>query len=339
MHRRTLLAASLGAATVGAARVAGAAMLAQEIRYFRIGTGGTAGVYFPVGGLIANAIANPPRSRLCADAASCGVPGLIATALASNGSVANVSAVAGGSLDSGFSQSDIAYWAWSGTGVFEGRQKSENLRAIANLYPEAIHLVARRGAGIRTVRDLKGKRVSLEESGSGTLVDARIILGAYGVNERDLKAEYLKPNQAGEKLAEGGLDAFFFVGGTPTPAITELAGSGAGIDLVPIEGPEAEKLLAENKFFAAETIPAGAYPEIGETRTISVNALWITSTRLDPEVIHAVTRALWNENTRRLLDAGHPRAKLIRLATALEGVGIPLHPGAERFYREAGVLK
>jgi TRAP transporter TAXI family solute receptor len=339
MQRRTLLAATLGAAVGGAARGAGATTLAQEQRFFRIGTGGVAGVYFPIGGLIASAISNPPGSRLCAEAESCGVPGLIATAIASNGSVANVGAVAAGSLDSGFSQSDIAYWAWAGAGVFEGRPKVEILRAIANLYPEAIHLVARRGAGIRGVRDLRGKRVSLDEPGSGTLVAARTILAAFGVNERDLRGDYVKPAQAAEKLAEGALDAFFFVGGAPTPAISELAAAGTGIELVPIDGPEAARLLADHRFFTAEAIAAGTYPNVAETRTISVNAIWITSMRIDAELVYGVTRALWNDNTRRLLDSGHPKGRAIQLRTALDGVAIPLHPGAERFYREAGVLK
>ena len=124
------------------------------------------------------------------------MPGLVAIAQSSNGSVANVDAIRSGELESGFVQSDIAYWAYTGTGIFEGQGKVENLRAIASLYPESIHIVARKGAGIATVRDLKGKRVSLDEPGSGTLVDARIILEAFGLSEADLQAEYIKPSPA-----------------------------------------------------------------------------------------------------------------------------------------------
>ncbi len=335
MRRRTLLAASLAAAVGGLAAVAGA----QEMKFFRIGTGGTAAVYFPIGGLIANAISNPPGSRACAEGGSCGVPGLVATAVASNGSVANVAAVNAGSLESGFSQSDIAYWAYTGTGLFEGRARFENLRAIANLYPESVHLVARRGAAIKSVRDLKGKRVSLDEPGSGTLVGARIILAAYDVAERELKAEYVKANVAGDKLRDGTLDAFFFVGGYPVGAISELATVPRGIELVPIDGPEAAKLLAEYKFFAPGTIPAGVYGESAAVETLSINAIWVTSAKIDAELIYGVARALWNENTRKLLDAGHAKGKAIQSKTALDGIGIPLHPGAEKFYREVGLLK
>jgi hypothetical protein len=116
-----------------AAAAAGAA-LAQDIKFFRIGTGGTAGTYYPIGGLIANAISNPPGSRACNDGGSCGAPGVVATAVASNGSVANINGIQSGSLESGFTQSDVAYWAYTGTGVYEGKPKVADLRLIANLY-------------------------------------------------------------------------------------------------------------------------------------------------------------------------------------------------------------
>src|ERR1043165_10023482 len=179
---------------------------AQQMSFFRIGTGGTAGTYYPLAGVIANAVSNPPGSRACDAGGSCGVPGLVATAVATNGSVANVNGIAGGSLESGFSQSDVAYWAYTGTGIYDGKPKVEGLRAIANLYPESFHLVARKGSGIKGMADLKGKRVSLDEPGSGTLVDARLILAAYGLTEKDMKAEYLKSQQAADKLKDNALD-------------------------------------------------------------------------------------------------------------------------------------
>jgi uncharacterized protein len=175
INRRSVLLGGLGTA------LAASPTPAQDITFFRIATGGTAGTYFPIGGLIANAISNPPGSRTCSDGGSCGVPGLVATAVASNGSVANVSAIASGSAQSGFTQSDVAYWAYNASGIYDGRPKVDVLRAIANLYPESFHLVARKGAGIKTIKDLNGKRISLDEPGSGTLVDARLILAAYGL--------------------------------------------------------------------------------------------------------------------------------------------------------------
>ena len=154
-----------------------AAGAAQAQQFFRIGTGGTAGTYYPIGGIIGNAVSQPGK--------------LIATAVASNGSVANINGIIGGSFEAGFTQSDVAFWAYSGTGTFEGKPKAQDLRLISTLYPESIHLVTRKGAGIKGVADLKGKRVSMDEPGSGTLVDVRLILGAYGLTDKDIKAEYL----------------------------------------------------------------------------------------------------------------------------------------------------
>jgi TRAP transporter TAXI family solute receptor len=327
------------AAALGCAALLASAAGAQDIKFFRIGTGGTAGTYYPIGGLIANAISNPPGSRACDQGGSCGVPGLVATAVASNGSVANINGIQSGQLESGFTQSDVAYWAYTGTGVYEGKPKVADLRLIANLYPETIHVVARKAANIKSVADLKGKRVSLDEPGSGTLVDARIILAAFGITEKDIKAEYLKPNQAGDKLRDGGLDAFFFVGGYPTSAISELASAGAGIDLVPVTGPQVEKMLGQYRFFANDTIPAETYKGIGAVRTIAVGAQWVTSAKQSDDLVYGIAKAIWNDNSRKLLDAGHAKGKVITKANATAGAGIPFHPGAEKFYREAGLLK
>ena len=337
MQLKSLLTRA-GAVAIAGALVASFAV-AQELKFFRIGTGGTAGTYYPIGGLIANAISNPPGSRECDKGGSCGVPGLVATAVASNGSVANINGITSGQMESGFTQSDVAYWAYTGTGVYEGKPKVGELRLIANLYPETIHIVARKGAGIKSVADLRGKRVSLDEPGSGTLVDARIVLAAYGITEKDIKAEYLKPNQAGDKIRDGGLDAYFFVGGYPTGAVSELASSGGGIDLVPVTGPEADKMRAQYGFFATDTIPANTYKGVGEVKTIAVGAQWVTSAKLPDALIYEVTKAMWNENSRKLLDAGHAKGKAIQAATATAGAGIPFHPGAEKFYKEAGLIK
>ena len=332
MRRRTLLA---GAAMLLAPGVAGAQ---QDITFFRILTGGTVGTYFPIGGLIANAISNPPGSRPCADGGSCGVPGLVATSVASNGSVANVAAIAAGTAQSGFVQSDIAHWAYNGTGIYTGRPRVEVLRAIANLYPESVQLVVRKGSGIRSVRDLAGKKISLDEPGSGTLVDARLILQAFGMAEKDLQAQYLPAQRVADSLKDGSIDGFFSVSGYPQSAVADLAAT-VGIELVPIEGPEVDKLTSEFTFLSTEEIPDNAYKGVSGVRTVSVHALWVTSIKQPEELIYKVTAALWNPSTRKLLDSGHVKGREIRLETATEGLGIPLHPGAEKFYREKGLLK
>ena len=298
---------------------------ASAQQFFRIGTGGTAGTYYPIGGMIANAVSQPGK--------------IVATAQASNGSLANVNAVAGGSLESGFSQSDVATWAQKGTGIFEGKPNIPELRLIANLYPETVHVVVKKGSGIKSVADLKGKRVALDEPGSGTLVNARLILAAYGVKETDIKPEYIKPNQAGDKMKDGALDAFFFVGGAPAGAISELASSGAGIELLPIDGPQAEGLRMASPFFANDNLPAGTYKDVAAVATLSVGAQWVTSTKVDAETVYQITKALYGDAAQKTLAAGHAKGKFINLQNAVKGAGIPFHPGAERFYKEAGVLK
>ena len=270
-------ACALGAVLLGAD--------AQTQKSFRIGTGNSAGTYYPIADIVARSVSGSGNLKL--------------EAVTSNGSVANVEAITGGRLESGFSQSDIAFWAYTGTGVFEGKPRADELRAIANLYPKSVHLVARKGSGINTVADLAGKRVSLDEPGSGTLVDARIILAAWNIKETDIKPVYLKPNQAAEKMKDGSVDAFFFVGGYPTAAITELAASGPGIELVPIDGPNAEKIRGEYKFFARDDIPANTYKGVEGARTLSVGAQWITSTKVDSEVVYEVAKGLWAERTRQ----------------------------------------
>lgn len=332
--------AALRAAAFGAlATIAfGTSAPAQDLTFFTIGTGGTAATYYPVGGVIANAISNPPGSRPCEEGGSCGVPGLIASAVSSRGSVDNVNAITSGLRNSGFAQSDVAFWAYSGTGTMEGQAPAESLRAIAALFPEHIHLVALKDSGINSVADLKGKVVSLDEPGSGTYVDAQLILGAAGLTEADITSEALKPDAAGDALRNGKIDAFFFVGGYPTGAIVELA-SAVELKLVPIDGAAAEALTSEYGFFSVSDIPDGVYEGIPATSTVAVGAQWITSANESEDLIYEITKALWNDNTRKLLDVGHAKGASITKETALDGIGIPLHPGAERFYREAGLLQ
>ena len=298
---------------------------AQAQQFFRIGTGGTAGTYYPVGGMIANAVSQPGK--------------LAVTAQASNGSLANVTAINGGAIESGFSQADVATWAYTGKGVFEGKTAVTGLRLIANLYPESVHIVVRKGSGIKTVADLKGKRVALDEPGSGTLINARTILAAYGLKDADLKPEYIKPNQAGDKLKDGALDAFFFTGGSPAGAIAELASSGTGIDLLPIDGPAADAVRKSDGFFSPDLIAEGTYKGVGAVRTLAVGAQWVTSDKADPAVVYEIVKALYGDAGQKAMAAGHAKGKFITKENAVKGAGLPFHPGAERFYREVGVLK
>ena len=310
------------AMTLGVIALVGAA---QAQQFFRIGTGGTAGTYYPVGGMIANAVSQPGK--------------IVVTAQASNGSMANVNGIAGGSIESGFSQADVATWAQKGTGIFEGKPNVPNLRLIANLYPESVHIVVRKGLNVKSPADLKGKRVALDEPGSGTLINARIILAAYGVQESDIKPEYIKPNQAGDKLKDGSLDAFFFTGGAPAGAIAELASAGGGVDILPIDGAAAEALKKSSPFFSDDTIAAETYKGVGQVKTLAVGAQWVTGDKADANTVYEITKALFSDAAQKALAAGHAKGKFITKENAVKSAGIPFHPGAEKFYKEAGLIK
>ncbi|MCG8511977.1 MAG: TAXI family TRAP transporter solute-binding subunit, partial [Rhodospirillales bacterium] len=300
---------SLGIAAVVAVSVPLTAM-AQDLKFFTIGTGGTAYTYYPVGGMIANAISKPPGSRECGKGGSCGVDGLIASAVSSRGSVDNVNAITSGIRNSGFVQSDVAYWAHTGTGVMDGKEPMKDLRAIAALFPEHIHLIARADSAINSVADLKGKRVSLDEPGSGVYVDANLVLESYGLSQSDITAEALKGNAAADALRNGKIDAYFVVTGYPAGSIVELA-SNTKIKMVPIDGDGAKKLMDKYGFFAPGVIPAGAYEGVGETQTVFVGAQWITSAKESEELIYAITKAMWNKESRKLFDGGHAKGKVI----------------------------
>ncbi len=294
---------------------------AQAQALFRIGTGGQAGTYYPVGQLIAKAVSGP---------------GLAAQALPSNGSVANINGMVAGAYEAGLAQADITHWAHTGTGIYEQRPRVETLRVLANLYPESLHLLVGADRGIGGVAELRGRAVSLDEPGSGTLADARAVLNAYGLGDRDVRAVYLKPDQAGTRLRDRQLDGLFFVGGYPAASITALANE-TEVALLPLAGPAIEALLRRQPFFQPGVIPAGTYRGVPDTPTLSVGAQLVTLATLPDETAYRVVRALWSEEARKILDSGHAQGKVIRLATAAAGLGLPLHPGAARFYREAGI--
>ena len=324
--------------TLCIAVLAAVPLAAQETKFLRIGTGATGGTYFPVGGLIANAISSPPGSRSCEAGGSCGVPGLIAVTQSSQGSVENVTAVAGGELETALTQADIAYFAYFGKDVLAKNGRLGNLRAIANLFPELVHLVVRRESDIWEVAALKGKRVNVGEKGSGTLVGARIILAAYGFGEADFKSSHHKVGKASDLLRAGTIDAYFMFGGLPLNAVAVLAESG-GIRLLPIAGAAAAAIRKDHPFFAEDAIAAGTYKGIGAVATLSVGALWVTRLEVNAELIYGITRALWHPRSRRVLDGGHPQGRRIQLKKALNGVAIPIHPGALRYYEEAGLTR
>ena len=322
-------------AALAALLTLGTAPQAQEMKFFRIGTGGAGGTYYPIGGLIANAISNPPGSRPCEKGGSCGVPGLVAIAVSTNASVANMNAIHAGQLDAGLAGAQSVAQGYAGEGKFVGNKK-DKVRVIANLYPEDMHLVTPKGVTLSSLKDLNGKRVGVAAAGSGTQVSVRMILKHYGIQADEHE---LGLSQSAQRLADGQLDAFFYAGGTPFAALIQL-GSTKGFELYRFSDTERKEINEIIPYYVESMIPAGTYETIDyDVPTVAVNGQFVTSVDQDEELIYQITKALWNDNTRKLLDKGHAKGKAIRKESALKGVLIPLHPGAERFYREAGLLK
>jgi len=330
---RVILVAVLGLSFASAAPAAVSGR--EDVRLLRIGTGGVRGTYYPVGDLIARTITEDLQ---CTTPGECGMKGVVGVAQLSNGSVANVEALAADALEVALSQADVAYWAYSGTGVFSGRSPLPGLRTVASLYYESVHIVARGNSGIRTIADLRGKRVSLDESGSGTLVEARVILAAHGLTESDIRPVYLKPQFAAEKLQRNELDAFFIVIGYPSLSVEDLADEN-DIYLVPLDGEIADKIVAEYPFFTRDVIPADIYSGIAATPTLTVSAQLLVSEGMDDETVYQIARNLWGQRARTILDSGHPKGRKIKLQDALRSVGAPLHRGAQRYYGELGILR
>ncbi|MGQ0661977.1 MAG: TAXI family TRAP transporter solute-binding subunit [Pseudomonadota bacterium] len=334
VSRRTVMAG--GGAFL--ASVASGLPGAQEGRFFRIASGPTESSSFAIGTLIGNVVSSPPGARECERGGSCGVPGLIAVTQSTAGSLANVEAVAAGRFESGLCQADIAYGAYNGTGLFQRRGAVTNLRAIANLYPEIVHVVLPKDSGVRAFRQLRGKTVSLGERESGTLATARAILHTLGVPERDLKPQFLKPGEAADALSDRRIDAFFEMAGAPSPTIQELAAA-TEIELLEIAGQTAHRLRGAHPFLSQAAIPTELYRGVPETPSLSVGTLWMVGAEVDEKIVHGLTRALWHPNNRRKLDAGHAFGRMIQRERALDGVAFQVHPGAALYYFEVGMIQ
>ncbi|MHC1742773.1 MAG: TAXI family TRAP transporter solute-binding subunit [Syntrophobacteraceae bacterium] len=308
----------------------------ETARLFRIGTGGLSGVYHPIGKLIAQGITGIAVSERDTDPDRPGGNQYVGVAQTSGGSVANALALAGGEIEAGLIQADVAWWAFKGEGVFAGNDRVRNIRAVASLYPEKLQIVTRRDAGIRSVADFRGKRVSIDEIGSGSLMVMRTVLEAHDLSEKDFFPVYLKPEFTIEKIRMGELHGFVVMAGAPMEAINRV--SDIGLFLVPIAPEVLRSIHARFPYLVPGEVPAGSYPGISSTPTLQVHALLAVSAAMSDDVVYRLTTALWSEGIVSAIQNGHPQGKAVSLQTALNGISIPLHPGAERFYRERGLL-
>ena len=313
----------------------------KRAKNFKINSGNSAGTYFPVATALSKAISSP-RGRECRQDdpkdGPCGVPNLISQSIVSKGSAENVLAIQKGRVQSALAQADVAYWAANSKGIYQISEPYDKLRAIANLYQESAHLVVRIGAGIQKIADLKGKKISLGRKGSGTIVDARLILAAHGLEHTDYTHIEAKPGKAADLLLANELDAFFLVSGSPSAVVSDITRRGVA-RVIPINEAPVEMIYISHNFFSRGVIPKGTYNNDTDIQTMNVGALWLVSSDIDEELVYQITKALWSPANRKTLDDGHIKGKQITIDTALIGVPILLHPGAERYYVEAGILE
>jgi TRAP transporter TAXI family solute receptor len=325
---------------IAAMLLAGPPAWAETLRYLQIGTGPPGETHFQLGGLISSAISNPPGLRACGRGGGCGVPGLISMASASSGSVANLQDIAAKRLDAAVVQADLALFAYQGREPFAA-QPLKGLRSIARIGTDMIQLVVRQGGRIKSLKDLKGKRVSLGEKGSGTLVHARMLLAAAGLSENDLKLEPLRVTEAATALASGKLDAFFVMDSVPSPTLAQLAAQ-TPISLLALEKPVVEAMRKADPLLHEDEIPAETYAgQAQPLMTLSVAVSLVTSDRMSDDLAEGITRALWSPATQQLLKDGGvvPGRDPATLGTALNGIALPLHPGAAKVYVEKGVIE
>jgi len=289
-------------------------------------TGGTAGTYFPVGGAICEVINEA-------------LPNIEVTALTGNASVANINLIWKHEIESGLTQNNIADWAYNSSKLYKGKEPVKNLRAIAALFPETMHIVAQKSANINKIDDMKGKKISVSSPGSGGEADIKAILGALGITFNDFNAVNLDQATSAQYMKDKLLDAFWTTIGYPGSSVIDIA-QRREINLVPFSDEEIEKVIKEYPYYVKSIIPGGTYKGVDEdTQTLSVMAIWAVDADVDEEVIYQVTKALWDNVNLARIHLAHAKAKNITLETALDGISIPLHPGAEKFYKEVGLIK
>jgi len=297
----------------------------DEARYLRVGTGPPGENHFSLGSLIASAISAPPGLP-CNHNGGCGVAGLIAVASATAGSEANLETLAEGRLDAALVEAD--------TPLSPG-QRSDQVRAVANLSRDQMQLVVLRDGPIRSLRDLKGKHVSLGEEGSGTRLHAHQLLAALGFKDSDIKEDTIRSALAADAMLAGKLDAFFVMDEAPVPTIAELAKI-KPIRLIGISGPAVEKMRSNDALLEPSRISAGTYTGVdADVPTIAVNLTFVVSGKLPEDLVYGITKSLWQPETQQVLNEARRGAMPITAAGAITGLGVTLHPGALRFYNES----
>ncbi len=280
-------------------------------------TGGTSGTYYPLGGEMASNISDET--------------GIQTDALSSNASADNIVDLQNGQAELGMVQTDTIAQAVDGVGAFEG-DPVDNVLALGSLYPETVQIVTTADSGIESVEDLEGMTVSVGAPGSGTFYNAEQILEIHGLSLDDIEAQNLDFGESTGGIQDGNIDAAIITGGTPTGAVEELTAT-VDVKILPIEQDKMDELIEQYPFYAEDTVESGTYGIEEDVTTVAVMAMIAVSDSLSEDVVYDITKAIY-ENAESM---AHARASDITVDTAMEGIGIDVHPGAQRYFDEQGV--
>jgi len=295
-------------------------IVTQAATFLTIATGGTAGTYYPLGAGMA-------------DIWNKNIKGMNAMVQSTGASVANINLLRNKEVDLIFVQNDVAFYAYNGVELF--KEPFPQLRGLATLYPETVQIVALADRGINSVYDLKGKRVAVGAAGSGTEVNARQILAAAGITYKDIRVQYLSFAEAASNLKDGNIDAAFVTAGHPTAAIVDLAAV-RKIVLVPVADEIIASLQKDYPFYVKIVVPAGTYKGVDtDAVTVAVKAMLAVRAEIPEDLAYQLLKTMY-ANQKRLIEA-HAKGELIIPETGKEGMSIPLHPGAEKFFKGMGL--
>lgn len=290
---------------------------AEKPKFISIVTGGTGGTYYPLGGSFASIISD--------------ATGIETNAETSGASAENMTTLKAGDAEIAFSQTDIASYAKDGKLMFEGNAV-DNVQAIGTLYPETIQIVTTAKSGISTVEDLKGKKVSVGAPGSGTAANAEQILEVHGLSLDDIQKQDLSFDESTAGIQDGTIDAAFVTAGTPTGAVEGLSAT-EDIVIVPIAADKIAELIEAYPYYIEDEVPAGTYGLTDKVATVAVQAMLVVKSDLSEDVVYDITKAIF-ENLDKVT---HAKGKLISAENAVNGVGIDIHPGAQKYYDEKGI--
>ncbi|MDR2542587.1 MAG: TAXI family TRAP transporter solute-binding subunit [Treponema sp.] len=290
----------------------------------RFATGGVAGTYYPLGTAIATTVTEVTEIPIIVQA--------------TGASRANIQLMDEGEVEMAIVQNDVMDYAWRGVDLFAEDGQITNFRTLAALYSEVCQIIVNPASGIRTIEDLRGKNVSVGDAGSGVEFNARQILEAHGITFDDIRRQNLGFGASADAMRDGRIDAFFATAGAPTPAIVDLA-LGRDILVLEISEENAARLIANYPFYSRYPIPAGTYSGMDtDIMTVAVKATIIISASLPDDGVYKLTKALFENKADIAL--GHARGHDIDAVYAVDGIGnVPFHPGAERYYREIGVIR